>query len=512
MTQISAVLIDTIAIQEYIFSSNRLKNNVSASYIISNIFKEELRLALERCFKSTYDYDIWRSKPSESIISSLSFSFEIGYIGGGNALILIKEKLKVKEFIKIFSLILLQRYPGLRTGYGLIYDFDFSNIKDSMKRLHFILKRNKYNYFPKVNLLKYGITAECPESGESAELFKNDKYQFISGVIKAKIDKEMIALNSLREEFSFELKDKYTFTNDLDNLGKPEGFNYISIVCIDGNRVGSQIKNCTSLEKIRETSIKIENLFLRAFKEIIRIGCVRNIENKIIEKDEGFELIQENNKIILPIRPIIIAGDNITFVCNGRLALYLTDLYIKSLVRLSISDNFPLSACAGISIVKTKYPIYRAYRIAEDLLRRAKRLSREEKNSNFIDFFISTGGLGGNLNEDFKNYYGALEGNAHFGPYRISQKIDEKSVINLKKNIKQFYTWPKNKLYNFREKLYGSRDEARKYLEELKEQGCVLHELDGTQYHISIWENQKTPYFDPIDLLEFYPLKLLEDV
>jgi hypothetical protein len=40
MSGLAAVIIDTVSIQSYIFSSNKLKENVGASYLVKKIYEE----------------------------------------------------------------------------------------------------------------------------------------------------------------------------------------------------------------------------------------------------------------------------------------------------------------------------------------------------------------------------------------------------------------------------------------------------------------------------------------
>ena len=48
MSGLAAVIIDTVSIQSYIFSSNKLKENVGASHLVKKIYEIELKEALEK--------------------------------------------------------------------------------------------------------------------------------------------------------------------------------------------------------------------------------------------------------------------------------------------------------------------------------------------------------------------------------------------------------------------------------------------------------------------------------
>ena len=119
MSGLAAVIIDTVSIQSYIFSSNKLKENVGASHLVKKIYEIELKEALEKVFDdSNVDIKAWENEPNRLSITNLLVPFEIGYIGGGNAVILFKDKAKAVEFVREFSKLLLKRTPGLKQLLG----------------------------------------------------------------------------------------------------------------------------------------------------------------------------------------------------------------------------------------------------------------------------------------------------------------------------------------------------------------------------------------------------------
>ncbi|AEE14457.1 hypothetical protein Thena_0825 [Thermodesulfobium narugense DSM 14796] len=497
---LSALLIDTVSIQEYIFSSNKLKENIGASFLVKKIYKDVLKEALKITFGRDIDINEWKNNPSCIKIIQANDKVEIGYIGGGNALVLFKGKDKTTEFIKNYTKLLLVKVPGLKTAFGIIHEFDLKDFKNSMKNLHENLKENKNKYFPNVTLPKYGFTLDCPRTNESAEPFKDDDGKFVSSVALAKLkfsDKAKDILN-----------DKYTLTNDIEELGQQEGRDYIAVVHIDGNKMGERFSKCESLIEYRNLSIGVGNATEKTFKKMIEILIDKIEKSKTFDSKDGeFKLSTENGKTILPIRPIVLGGDDITFISDGRLGVWLAEIFIKEFATQTI-NNESLSACGGVCITKTKYPFYRAYKLAEDLIDRAKKESRKKEGS-YIDFFISSSGWSGSLDDIFNKHLSTVNGNLHFGPYRVDSTNDEKAIDNLKNIIKEFKNIPKNKVMKLREMLFEDKDNAKIYVEELKDSGIKLPEITNRSYHLDIWIDGKTPYFDAIELIDFYPEGLL---
>ena len=107
------------------------------------------------------------------------------------------------------------------------------------------------------------------------------------------------------------------------------------------------------------------------------------------------------NQQFLPFRPLVYGGDDITFVCDGRLGLTLAAAYLRAFEAQVAADKKPLRACGGISIVKVHYPFARAYETSEALCQSAKRFVRDrceeaksdEESFSALDWHITASGL-----------------------------------------------------------------------------------------------------------------------
>jgi len=513
MENFYAVLIDVASIQEYIFSSNKLKENVGASYLVENIFKEELKTALAKTLslcKKDIDLDSWKRNPNIHPILN-GEKYEIGYIGGGNALLLFKKDI-IKNFIKEFTVLLIQNTPGLRTNFGTIGDFDFNNFKDSMERLNSSLKVNKNSYFPITTMPKHGITADCPLSGESAEFLYEG--QFVSGVSFAKIGETESSRERITEIFREIPNGKYAFTNDIEELvSKNQIRHEIAVVHIDGNGMGARIKSCRTLNELRTLSICMGDSVIKALqfalKELIKIIESGKVKDASIVLNEG-----ENGCTILPIRPIVIGGDDVTFVCDARLAFFITEKFIEQYSSQSFGDS-SFSTSAGICIVKLKYPFFKAYKFAEELCEESKKKARKHPGHSYIDFLISLGGETGEIDEIRERHFFTPLGVLNFGPYLYDTEDasrDDHTLMDLKKCIKHFRDkFTRAKLMQLRDViLSSSAEECEAFAKELCQKGLSLFKVSGELYYDTIWHSQETPYYEALELLDFYPAEILE--
>jgi len=496
---LTAILIETRSIQEYIFLSNKLRENVGASHIVKKIYEDELGEAL--------DLNEWKEKPDTiKFENDPNVLMEIGYIGGGNALLLFKNRKDAISFIREFTKQLLMRYPGLKASFGIVDNFNLSEFENSMVKLHENLIQNKNRFFPNATLAKYGFIADCPRTNESAEAFRDQDGKIVSSTLKVKLNASEDALNDLTMMLKDVLQEKYAITNDIEKFGqKIEDINYIAIVHIDGNKIGERLRNCDTLIKLRKLSISVEKVIQSSFKETLQ-EVVNKINNGIISPKNGFNLRIENNKIIIPLRPIILSGDDITVICEGRLGFWLAETFTKRIIERQLFDEKNLDACCSVVIVKTKYPFYKAYRMVKYLMNKIKEVSRKNNDSSYIDFFISQGGWTGEVIKE--NHYQVLAGNLHMGPYLLRTKDGNviNHVNNLKEIIEGLKRLPNNKILELRDVLYKDVRHSNMFLEELKARGHHLPTIeDSNRIWIDIGNKLTTPYYDAIELKNFYP-------
>jgi len=495
---VTAVLLDATGIQHYIFGSTQLKENIGASFLVENIYEDILKKSLEEIQFKNVDLNEWKKNP-ESILKP-DIGFDIGYIGGGNALLFFKEQGKAKSFVKTWTKQLLIESPGLRTA-AVITDFDLNDFSNELRKVFTGLKVNKFRFQPQIVLPSHGITAECTRSGLSAEVFRkhDDKLIPVSSVVASKTDVINKAHEKLRIKFQGILNNEYSFPKEIDELGQQKGeTNFISIVHIDGNGIGDRFKACKTLNEIRELSIKVEDATEKSMEKILKV-----IINNYAKFQENFKLKEK----ILPVRPIIFGGDDITFITDGRLGIYFARIFIEEFIKCD-AGNGKLSACAGVAITKSKYPFYRGYELAEQLCREAKKKAKKEDNkSSWLDFHIASGGFSGSITEIREKNYTVPQGNLYLRPYRVAEnKNNYRDLKECIDGIKYLNKLPRSKLMELREVLNEGKTATEQFIKEMDFRDLKLPEIkENTAFQISGWVGKETPYFDMIELKDFYP-------
>lgn len=514
--KVFAVLLDTVSIQKYIFSGRKLKEFIGASYLVDWIYDEPILEALRKVFPSKpFNLLDWKKNPTQIKILQ-SEEFEVGYIGGGNALLLFKKKEMAEEFVRNWTLNLLHMAPGLIPS-AAISEFNFDNYVDSVKKLFEKLEEVKNSYPVNVFIPRHGISAECQLSGGPKEVYHSavdpKESGYISSILKTKLNYTDVANKKFEQELLEEHQNSYSFTTEIDRLGQREGEeNYIAIVHIDGNSTGKLFRNCEDLEKTRKLSKYLKETTLEAMKRTV-IDLIRSIDEfeskKYLEIHED-EDINNKKKKYLPLRPIIIGGDDVTFVSHGRLGVCLAEKYIEKYQELTENNEFNIkfTLSAGVMITKSHMPFFRAYQLSENLCAEAKKKRRDNGNAgSWIDFHIAYGGFTGTIKEIRKSHYTTPQGPLYMRPYPIDAGVISYRFEDIKEGARYLKEkFPRSKVMELRKILsLGDIGAAKIFTKKLKLRGLDLPDFNAKGYNDCIWKDGQTPYFDMIELIEIYP-------
>lgn len=457
--EVGAILLDTRSIQKYVFSCNKLKTNVGASYLVDGIFNDLMQNIILPKYNLKMPDISWKKSDGIQMIKDNTIKAEIVYIGGGNMLILINKFLKEEDNLKLcrdivssWSLEILKKAPGLKTG-AAIGMMDVERFKDSLDKMYVQLKQNQNTVLPQVDLPYTGLTLECNISGKTADTFDWVDKNWIAKEVKAKTDAYTYASEKVRYEYDNILHDKYDFASELEKIGCKEGESYISVIHIDGNNMGVKFSKCKDSQERKKLSLKVAQIVQNAFCELIKTIIAEYDSKAYAEALDMEKLIDKEGKKLLPIRPIIIGGDDITFVCPARVGIEYAKRFIEAVNEESFLNDEQykrmseevkkenksmklsktMSCCGGVAIVPLKYPFFRAYQLAEYLCSSAKTKSRQD-DSSLIDFAILYGEMTPSLEQLCRYQYVAPEGYLHYGPYYIKKNSDEdiadKSSIN----------------------------------------------------------------------------------
>jgi hypothetical protein len=549
-------LVDTTQIQPYIFGSNRLRENIGASHLVHCATTEWAVAAVQKVSQRTNilsDGTLDTTKHIEDAHANLDA--EVLYAAGGNFAVLFKEEAHAKAFTQNLSRCVLTCAPNLQiVVVHEPFDWNSDRLSEVLKRALSKLAEYKRARPIASPLLGLGVTVMCRSTGLPATQVVHpvpsdptDAYP-ASAEIVAKIQASEEAQKRLNSMFSELLGSQYMFPRDFDELGRTEGeHSYIAVVHADGNGLGDRViklgnqaqNNRDYIQLLRQFSQAVETAARNALKDtlkaLIRLIEQRRQRDEIVyhpcSTDQSSPLAKrhairirlpqgDNQRILLPFRPIVFGGDDVTFVCDGRLGLSLALGYLKRLEQHTL--NLPdgrgkLTGGAGVGIVKTHYPFARAYQLADELCKSAKRYRREatppnsDQDSSYIDWHFALSGLTGDLETIRKREYTTPHGSLCLRPVAVEENPREAfrtwNVIH--KGVEAFRSedWlgRRNKLKALRDALREGENSVKHFLVKYN-QGKSLPILFESlvDWKTKGWQGGYCGYFDAIELADWY--------
>jgi len=490
---------DVRGIQEFVFRTNKLKENSGASTIVANIFTNALYNAINEIKWKKEEYRIeWDTYPEFRFLTDEKIKMELLYTGAGNTYIAYRRQQDCQKMNRFISKYVLENSYSLNLAIAVVPMKE--DYEETYRELSEKLTENKAK-MPMTRLVgNLSITRQDTNTG----------YPF-SDYRKIENDWQALSKESALKLQAFESDGE----KELDKMGTEKGSDsQIAIVHIDGNNMGklvaSQMKNLheysVAVKKIRELSKSISQDFMSAleYTENALVDFVKS--DKCVFKDKWNEKTEEYRKYM---RKVISSGDDITFICNARVAISLCEIFLK---KLKAGTN-KFSACAGIAIINSHFPFYAGYAMAEQCCGEAKKRAKkyaEDPNQvgNYIDFQICKNiMMASDLEGSREKNYRLSDGSYLLTrPYCVDESFPKdkpkRQHIDCFKNDYSFFaeeTYPNNVVKGLRNAYSVSRYEADLFYRKMKSRKNNLPE--GCD---ELFIGNEALFFDVLEMYELY--------
>jgi hypothetical protein len=164
-------VLDTTGIQPYIFGSNRLRENVGASYLVSQTKDEwvkEVLKDLQDDKNKNWKIQIPAQPEDKPHIEDGELTAELVYAGGGNTVLLFQTIDYAKEFTRKLSRKILEEAPGINL-IAAHKEFEWNSKSEPLHQvIQNVMKnevdRAKQQRVPSAPLLGLGVTTDCRSS------------------------------------------------------------------------------------------------------------------------------------------------------------------------------------------------------------------------------------------------------------------------------------------------------------------------------------------------------------
>ena len=533
------VVFGAASLQRYIFQSNRLKENIGASYLVEHWLGNGLVEATgaDRTKWDKYAEEDPRRAPLKNPVVK-DKAINVIYVGGGNAALLCEDRNTAEQAVRTWSRKVLENASGLRVvvGYGEVnkgrslagaYQDALENLSSCEEALPF---GAALHGLPVVRrCISTGLPASESRRGD------NNQDEWISQAAACKRDRvdprrsRRSAQDHIASKFPQVLEKTEAlprlsrFAIHLDEeLGGRKGESHIAVVHADGNGMGNL------LNQVIDAGNQEDDVFLhdlRAFSASTTQLSHRALNQTLLHL-KGFLRLEalDHAKEVFPVRPIVYSGDDLTFVCDGRVGLHLAAFYLKEFssgeVRVCGTDE-SVDACAGVAIVPTKFPFARAYAFADELCGLAKSHRRYKANpkgkGSWLDFQIIQEGATRSIQALREAQYRSLE--------KGRQRLDQRpyNVLEASTNGLQVWNrfadilskfqsnqWPRSRAKGLFQALVQGPTATKAFIDNERWNDRKLPPPESeTGWTSTDDADRTTPYFDPLEVLDFYLPELL---
>lgn len=541
MTQPIALLVEASGIQEYVFGSNELAQHIGASELVTQATTDWL--FDKRTGLLPTPHNVVRSEPGSPSRWQITdktlaqgLSAEVVYAGGGNALLLLADEAQARALALGLTSKALCDAPGLRLAVAW-QPFQPGQLAAAVDDLHKEVGAKKREPARSAPLLGLGVTAACVYTSGPA-VAVDERGRYVSAEVQAK-QKEGRANGSgnarLLEYLGDVRRDNFEFVYDFNQLGTRHDSSYLAVAHTDGNRMGDRIVKYIAqyahddglyIKAYREFSASVQETAHRAL--VSTVGLLLDPSNLVYDGEKDAYTIggkapvqrsQDDKFDRLPFRPIVFGGDDVTFVCDGRLGLPLTAHYLSQMAAQRLPDGEPLHARAGVAIVPNHYPFARAYDLSARLCDSAKEFIKEVDPSKraltALDWHFAVTGLLQPLKAMRAREYTVSEGSLLLRPLRLApvdrQEPRSWDVFSdlIEAFVKEGGAWAnrRNKVKALREALRDGPEAVKLLLRSLREDD-PLPTSSGLAAYVDAattgWQGDRCIYFDAVEALDFY--------
>lgn len=424
------MMIEVSQKQTYIFKHKRLANNIYASNLIQYMTSEAY-------FKEVAQQEFEKGS--------------VVYNGGGHTVLEFANEDAAKDFSQKITKHTLEKFRDLE-AFVAIYEYD-ENLSP---------ETNEQELTKKLEVKKAKRTSSFYQRSFGIEAMGNEERERSLKDVYGIPEHRMVEKGPVEKEIQ-KLLENYMVVDQFGRLGgSKDESNFIAVVHIDGNLMGKRVSelaervDCNIQENSnqgwedykktkRAFSEEIDRGFKQAYLEMLK-SVAAQIDNDESALMKELELGQQKGEYNFPVRDIILAGDDICFVTEGRIGIACAVAYLESIWKESNNvDGKNYSACAGVAIVHQKYPFYRAYEMAEALCSNAKKMiadldEQAAANVCAIDWHIEFGEMENGLAEIRRQYRNSEGKHLEMRPYIVcgDKELLEKEKIRRYSHFKEY--------------------------------------------------------------------------
>ncbi len=530
----AVAVIETVSNQAFIFGTNRLREAVGASEMV---YAAGVDLVLEALGFSENEIRTARKPGGLNNVLRKHNGIEPLLIASGKAILLGPQN-RLEDIIRKVALAAAERMPGLGVLGGIA---SFAGDTDDAKALHDAIRRAHEQLAAlrarvpsaHLRLQRLPFVAECTSSGLPAYGMdsKAPEEDVISEPVCAKRRFREKGRKRLCEWL--EQENLAGSIDDIDEALREAEGRWVAVIHADGNGLGEIFLDFLNRSKARSGEDYIQKY--RAFSLALDTCTIKVAKKALAEVFAQQEQAGQQGRK-LPFIPLIIGGDDLTVICDGAHAVPFIVKFLQYFEKetgrhddIKAISPKGLTAAAGIAIVKPHFPFFRAYELAEALLKSAKQVKRKvgkdkkEKGASALHYhvhFDSSGADWDRIKEQLKKGDAILSlqpwmvtagGSTDWTEKRRIAQLWKAMCALRERDDEERLRLPRSQQHALREALFRGHEIAEGHLERIRQRyedvwKELLPQTNGKSLFFKESENGKgvwrTPLLDVMDLAD----------
>jgi hypothetical protein len=399
------VLIETSGNQRFIFSTNKLRENVGASELVRRAGVDLVLDAVASCGGPDLG-GADEAETRQNLVGQVAVEapggtgIEVVLATSGKALVLMDESKgkHAASLVTAVTLAALREAPGLDVcGCSVSFDWSREALDDVVRECHAKLERTKGRKPPhELRFLRVPVVASCRTSGLPAAEWDGSEVEpgARSRVSAGKREVAEAARGRMQR-----VSKAGSFPADINEMEELfGGLEWVAIVHADGNGLGKIFLRFG--ERAGAAGASQNREYVNALRRF-SIGLDESTEAAFVAALKVVPEAGRGRRKYRGVLPLVLGGDDLTVLCDGRGALPFAREFLRQFEQetgrngnlgpvLGIEGNGGhLSACAGVAIVKPHFPFHAAYELAEELLRSAKTVkTKGGEGLSALDFHV----------------------------------------------------------------------------------------------------------------------------
>lgn len=422
-------------IQKYICATSKLKEMIGGSEIINLIAEFDFYNPLLAPLTET-------DNPRQ-----LERHYLVAQANAGALCLVLPDETSARTFLQKASRELLSHYPGLPFFTAMLpFRLDdgrgeCESYRDARKKADELIKNERNTTPPPLGcgLLPILIAARL-DGLPTAGFDKLSTTRFK--------EKERLSLPSLARSANYLINKSAKRLQDLVKNTAPITLQWkadlnemlpgedarVALICMDGNDLGKLFgtylkeSNAKNLQERIKEMRDLSDLIKKANEDAFAYAC-----KLLVQYEEATGKVK-NGELIMPLRPLVMGGDDLTIIARADIALYFTAAFVRKFEEIGKAQH--LSLGIGMVIMNASYPFAKAFPLAESLQDSAKmltsRLPREIRPSS-IDYLLLTEDMENSEEQVRQRIFLSASGDRLTGkPFILSGKPKPENCISLR--------------------------------------------------------------------------------